>query len=239
MILIYNDDGVSNNCLNALLDFITTNFSKLPCKLTNSENIIADLHHACLLIIPGGRDLAYCSKLNGLKNQKIKQFIAEGGAYLGICAGAYYASSAIHFSGEGYQINGQRELSLFSGRAIGSIPELTNGIYFNDNTTSKAIAVLNNQSSYYYHGGCYFSDIKHGMECINYQEINKPAIVYGHYYNGKYLLSGVHFEITKQRYKKFTLINEHHDSLHEQMILNALPEKDSKWIIAMINRLLD
>lgn len=238
MILIYEDDGVSLNCLKALESFINENFSQYLNKRTNSENIIKDLSFARLLIIPGGRDLAYCEKLNGLKNEKIKEFIAQGGAYLGVCAGAYYASASIHFTGEGYRIIENRELSLHAGEAIGSIPELTNGIYFNEHSSSKAVAILDNEAACYYHGGCYFLNVEDKRKQIKYTGTNNAAIVYGDYFKGKYLLSGVHFEVTKKRYEKFQINEEGCDLKIEEEIMKNLPEHDEKWIIEMIKRVL-
>lgn len=42
-------------------------------------------------VIPGGRDLPYCRDLNGYINDRIIRYVKEGGVYMGICAGAYYA----------------------------------------------------------------------------------------------------------------------------------------------------
>lgn len=53
--------------------------------------------HAALLVMPGGADLPYCRCLNGIGNQVIRRFVQQGGAYLGLCAGAYYACAAIEF----------------------------------------------------------------------------------------------------------------------------------------------
>ena len=53
---------------------------------------------AALFIMPGGADIPYTRKLNGKGNQIIKNYLANGGKYLGICAGSYYGSSSIEFA---------------------------------------------------------------------------------------------------------------------------------------------
>lgn len=50
-----------------------------------------------LLVIPGGRDIYYHEALDGEGTWKIRHFVEQGGAYLGICAGAYFGASAIEF----------------------------------------------------------------------------------------------------------------------------------------------
>lgn len=49
-------------------------------------------------------------------------FIEQGGAYLGLCAGAYYAAGYVCFGrGTPLHVEGQRELELFPGTALGSV----------------------------------------------------------------------------------------------------------------------
>lgn len=48
-------------------------------------------------------------------------YVRRGGAYLGLCAGAYYASSRVQFEpGSALQVVGSRELSFFPGVARGA-----------------------------------------------------------------------------------------------------------------------
>ena len=68
-----------------------------------------------LLVMPGGADLPYCRILNGDGNRKIKQYVQRGGAYLGLCAGAYYGSSKCEFmvGDKVMEVVGERELAFF------------------------------------------------------------------------------------------------------------------------------
>lgn len=82
------------------------------------------LSDACrLLVMPGGRDLPFCSRLNGPGNQQIRDFVRSGGSYLGICAGGYYGSSCVEFAkGDPLlEVVGPRELSFFPGTAQGPV----------------------------------------------------------------------------------------------------------------------
>ena len=142
-VFIYSDEGtdktgiasIEGNCRKRL---------KLPYRQIKSEDIIEDvLQGKNIFVMPGGADLPYCKKLNGIGNEKIRKFIEDGGFYIGICAGAYYACKRINFKGKDYDVSGDRELGLFEGTAEGSLPFLTDGNYFRDSgTKSKAMISL-------------------------------------------------------------------------------------------------
>ncbi|KAK4547724.1 hypothetical protein LTR36_000682 [Oleoguttula mirabilis] len=72
-----------------------------------------------LLVMPGGADMGYCRTLNGEGNRRIKQYVAMGGAYLGLCAGGYYGCAKCEFEvgkvREGMEVVGERELGFFPG----------------------------------------------------------------------------------------------------------------------------
>lgn len=207
MILIYNDEGVGEIGVYNL-GTILKKFHK-EIKYVDSTFIInEDLSSYRSLIIPGGADLAYCKKLNGQGNTKIKEFVQQGGTYLGICAGAYYGCSYIEFTGEGYSIVGERELSFFLGQARGSLIELTNGIHYNEQSNSKSIVEVilpqsNNEKFYsYYHGGSEFLDAKPEEILATYFN-NKVAAVSGSYGKGYYILTSFHFEVEADTYDRY------------------------------------
>lgn len=65
--------------------------------------------------MPGGADLPYCRTLNGEGNRRIRQYVHSGGAYVGFCAGGYYASSRCEFEvgNEKMEVVGDRELEFY------------------------------------------------------------------------------------------------------------------------------
>ena len=77
-----------------------------------------------LFVMPGGADLYYCEKLNGAGNDRIRAYVENGGFYLGLCAGAYYACGQLNWAaGTDQEISGSRELNFYSGIATGPILE--------------------------------------------------------------------------------------------------------------------
>jgi biotin--protein ligase len=110
-----------------------------------------------LLVIPGGRDQPYCEDLNGAGNKKIAQYVQNGGHYLGLCAGAYYASSEIEFGkGSDMEIIGKRELGFFKGTCRGT---MFPGFVYNSEKGAKSVSIVTNSQKKiktYYNGGGYF-----------------------------------------------------------------------------------
>ena len=245
-VYIYADEGTSDVGVAALQLTIATNLN-LPTKTITAQHIIdGELENCQMLVIPGGADLPYCTKLNGIGNQHIRQFVECGGFYLGICAGAYYATKAIEFTGNGYRIFENRELALFNGKAVGSLPDLTNQYYYDGTAASKTFATLtfpnNTQSKFYYHGGPMFlSEVEGAETVVACYSANRPAIVYGSYGKGSFLLSGVHFELHPEIYEQYIIRDTLHSSEYtlEQSIYNQIKEMDSNYIWKKIRRLLD
>ena len=184
-VFIYSDEGtdkagiasIEENCRKRL---------KLPYRYIKSEDILDGvLQGKNIFVMPGGADLPYCKKLNGLGNRKIRKFIEDGGFYIGICAGAYYACRRINFKGKDYEVSGDRELELFEGTAEGSLPFLTDGNYFSDDgVESKAMISLKfkeklSEEYFYYHGGPVFipdSIINHKYRVIAKYEDKRNSI---------------------------------------------------------------
>lgn len=170
--------------------------------------------HAALFVMPGGADLPFCEALNGAPNQRIRRFVEEGGVYLGICAGAYYACRELSFhAGSADAICGPRELGFVDAVALGSLPELTGGIAYDATPRSAAAAEIRTTehlsttpvSLYaHYHGGCCFDfggRTCHGAHVLAvYTGIdrNPPAIVSARVGKGRAILTGVHLEDSGQ-----------------------------------------
>ena len=66
------------------------------------ENFIKSgklLNYCTVLIVPGGYTAKYVSALGKDGFEKIREFIAKGGGYIGICAGAYIAAKTVEVQG--------------------------------------------------------------------------------------------------------------------------------------------
>ncbi len=123
-ILIYRDKGADLFCIASLLTALK--LEKIDQKFcidwADRELLQAGKWQktAHLLIFPGGRDLPYHQALKGTANGHIREFVLNGGKFLGICAGGYYGSAMIEFEKGGpLEVLGARELKFFPGIARG------------------------------------------------------------------------------------------------------------------------
>lgn len=156
-----------------------------------------------LFVIPGGEDLPYLDALGSLGVEKIRNWVnVNAGRYLGICAGAYFASSFVKFDEFGpLKIVGERPLSLFPDSAIGP---LFPGFQYHSHEGALATRLTchdNSQISAYYNGGCYFHNAETIGESVKVlarynadQAKDQAAVVLTQTGIGKALLCGVHLE---------------------------------------------
>ncbi|KIE04942.1 Biotin-protein ligase [Candidatus Jidaibacter acanthamoeba] len=201
-VYVYHDEGVSDE---SLLHTISTLKTILPSSyIVNKINANEVIEYkwtnkAALFVMPGGADLPYVKKLNGKGNKNIKNYVSNGGSYLGICAGAYYASAYVEFDQGGeLEVLGDRELAFFPGKSIGSILAKYNYKNNSGSRASKLHITLDNvkETVTYYNGGGYFADANKypNITVIGYYENNLPSIIHIAYEKGNVILSGVHFE---------------------------------------------
>jgi len=206
MILIY-DDGMHGT---AHIHMALAQLTDVPAHFCTATMImdgcLSDNHTARLLIMPGGADLFFCEKLNGDGNARIKDFVAKGGSYLGICAGAYYGCAALDWAcGE---IAGDRELAFYQGRATGPVYDwIENKDNIYEGSWIKAVEIETTDGYRFmtqYNGGPVFDVPPHHGEreengdihtLATYSELNKPAVIGGTFGQGKYVLSSPHIEI--------------------------------------------
>lgn len=207
-IYIYAGPGTSKSSLmqteNTMNVFLKSNYH---IKQILPEQIIHDNweKQTALLIIPGGADIPYLKTLNGAGNQKIRSYVENGGAFLGICAGGYYGGSFVDFAkGAPLEVLGKRELSFFPGVVRG--PILADFDYKNESGARAAKVMWKNHSPfqkdsyftvYYKGGGCFVdADKKNNitiLACYD-TEGQDAAIIECPVGSGKAILSGVHFE---------------------------------------------
>lgn len=148
-----------------------------------------------LFIMPGGASRYVSNKLDGKANLKIKQYVAAGGTYLGICAGAYYGCRRIEWlKGQTDEICVDNELGFFPGNAIGPIEALINGDKMASITTIETQGG-NQYKTFYWGGGAFDSTETDQFETLASYADGTPAIVTGTYGLGRYILSSPHIEI--------------------------------------------
>ncbi|WCE28868.1 BPL-N domain-containing protein [Vibrio sp. SCSIO 43137] len=202
-ILIYSDNVSANHILYYALGRLR---GKKGIYFVNSAEILdgaltADID---LFVMPGGASRYKAAKLNGKANQLIKQYVANGGRYLGICAGAYMACEQTEWAkGQAHEIITENELAFFPGIAQGPVETFGKGDNYNcTRPRLVALDINGQQSRSLYIGGCTFhASVNSGYQVLaRYSEVaDKPAaIVSGNHGDGKWLLCSTHPEYDQQ-----------------------------------------
>ncbi len=161
------------------------------------------LKEAALFAMPGGRDVPYDEDLRGPANANLRDFVRNGGAYLGICAGAYYGAAQVSFEiGHPLEVTGSRELAFFPGEACGTVYQ-PGGFRYDTEEVAHAARLKTNQQSFhaYYNGGCYFKnagDYQPNVQVIaTYDDVEtgpEAAIVSCKVGTGRVILTGAHLD---------------------------------------------
>ena len=144
--------------------------------------------------MPGGASRYVAAKLGEKGNARIRDYVAAGGVYVGICAGAYYGCSKIEWArGRPDAIAARHGLGFYKGTAVGPVPGLN---------VAEIVDVDGSPALYW--GGPLFEpevDAKSGGETAEtvarYTGLpGKPAAaVQGRFGAGRYLLISPHLEI--------------------------------------------
>lgn len=233
-ILIYNDNGCGDSTYQ-IADMLRQAVDVSVCRiLTVDANYLLHIpeweNTTRLLIIPGGRARPYYTALGahwkneqaipgemrelddiGAGNQRIKDFVENGGNFLGICAGGYYGAERTVFErGGALEVLDEGALKLFPGTAEG--PAYGLGRFQYNSEQGSEVAELSsrqllyaNELEVYFNGGCFFTmegeeQIPDEQVLASYSNIKKEdgsspaAIVESSVGKGLAILSGTHFE---------------------------------------------
>ncbi|KAI8337299.1 biotin-protein ligase [Chlamydoabsidia padenii] len=198
-ILIYTGEGASPNSIYQTYTTLKQLFGHVYDVIKVDANTLRTepWEDACrLLVIPGGRDIPYCNDMNGDINRRIKNYVFGGGLYLGLCAGAYYASSSIAFEvGTPLEVKGSRELAFYPGLCRGTMYP---GFVYDSNQGAKSVQVQIKQDAVamYYNGGGYFveTELYPQVTVVATYPSSEAAIILCKVGTGSALLSAVHPE---------------------------------------------
>ncbi|KAH8918057.1 class II aaRS and biotin synthetase [Atractiella rhizophila] len=211
-VLVYNGPGVSARSFSetrlALRLLLSQTHSIIE---VNAKQIIHDPWQpsTSLLIIPGGRDLPYIESLSSVGQQRIRDFVLDGGKYLGICAGAYFASKRVEFEvGKKLEVKGERGLGFWSGTCRGGVVD---GFEYETENGAKDLTISmertlwrdvwadvpRNMKSYWNGGGCFIDAEDENFKVLaRYEDVQDrpPAGVFCTVGKGAAILWGTHPE---------------------------------------------
>lgn len=224
-ILIYTDNVSANHILYYALAKLR---GKSNVYFVNANEILAGAltDEVELFVMPGGASRYKSAKLDGPATKLIKQYVANGGRYLGICAGAYMGcETTIWAKDQPFEIVTDNELAFFAGNAEGPIEAFGRGDNYNVTQAHIVNLTVNGQPQRsLYLGGCVFKPrTNSNFEVIaTFDDLpNQPsAIIGGHYGQGNWLLSSTHpeydqealelmsFDVVGNEYQDFEQVSE-------------------------------
>jgi len=166
--------------------------------IAENFNRLFDLFKFDIIVFPGGRADHMIMGLSRQQVDNIREYVAEGGSYMGICAGAYFASNYTVWNGVKYGDNAGYVLDLYSGEAVGPIKEIgnynTSSIYNPPHPTN--ITWYNGEVfNVTYWRGPYFTPLDNVKVLAIYDKVHKPAAIKFKYHSGKVILFGFHPEL--------------------------------------------
>jgi glutamine amidotransferase-like uncharacterized protein len=152
-----------------------------------------------VIYFPGGNADPYDEHINSDGDVNIRDFVSNGGGYLGICAGAYFACDRILFDGgwENYK------LDLFAGYGYGAldpiIPWPGHAMTWTTMNLTNPLCQWEPTKEYqlYYGGPAFYPDAGQSMNVIATWDsyYNSPAMINYSYGSGHVVLCGPHPEI--------------------------------------------
>jgi glutamine amidotransferase-like uncharacterized protein len=206
---LYLDSGVWDECRTGTQSM----FNEMNCNYTslNKDSILnGTLNHYNLFIMPGGDMWKYRDFLTTAGMNKIKEYVSNGGGYIGICGGGYFAASKIVWHGWANEprinisING---LGLFSGTADGPMENFAPTyedaqckIKIIDKNHPLCKDVPDVIKPYYSFGPNFIPNDPSNISIIG-RTINgdSTVIIAFQHYQGRVFLSGPHFEFDETR----------------------------------------
>jgi glutamine amidotransferase-like uncharacterized protein len=186
-----------------------------------------------MLCVPGGDMYQYAQDLSSNGRQKIRDFVYNGGGYVGICGGAYYASKRVVWQSRRIEM---ASLGLFNGEAVGAlsqiIPYPEYGMCNITVTTSShpiTRAEQNFTSMLYYWGPALIPDDYDNMTVLGvYEKTGQPAMIALSHGQGRVFLVGTHPEIEEDSTRDDVAFG---DNLDDQGSDWALMRDAALWIL--------
>lgn len=146
-VLIYDGPGVTSlqkTLIKSLKSLLSTRYDVIP---VDDQVLCKSPWEAStqLVVMPGGKDLQFLNALEPEGICKIKEYVNQGGKYLGLCAGAYFACSKLEFelNRPFYEVSGSRPLGFCPGIAIGSV---TPRFEYGSEVNAQALSINNDDN---------------------------------------------------------------------------------------------
>ncbi|MDH4158405.1 MAG: BPL-N domain-containing protein [candidate division Zixibacteria bacterium] len=196
---IYTDRGCWEESVRAsekMLQWAGFNVTRIGAEFINDRGLAG----FDLLLVPGGDMYRYAQSISAAGKEKIRSFINDGGGYIGICGGGYFAASRVVWHGQPLSMV---PLGLYDGDAIGPIAEVTPNSDYGmcriavtkpDHPVNAGLA--RSISVLYYWGPAFVAEPGNDITVLGtYDACDQPAMMAFDYGAGRVFIIGSHPEI--------------------------------------------
>ena len=220
-IAIYSDKGTWEESVKAaekMFQWMGYEVELIDANYINKK----ELDNFEILCFPGGDMFQYAQDISLEGKDDIRNFVSDGGGYIGICGGAYFASEKVIWQENELPMI---PLGLFSGTAKGPIDEIVTypdysmcEVNIVDSTHPVTKSEPDSVSVLYYWGPVLIPDKDNDINILGrYNKGNQPTMLAFEYGEGKVFLIGTHPEIEE---------NSDRDGVN---FGNELDDKGSDW----------
>lgn len=198
-VAVYFGDQSSSQSSRNALTFMFQWMNASTDLLYASDIIDGELSNYDMVVIPGGWAVTYNNELGTTGIAEIRRFVREGGAFFGVCAGAYFACDKVTWEGTTYDYS----LDLFDGTGVGPVEEIASWPNYDMseisvNHSSDIIDFSGEPSTHsvMYYGGPYFeSESQDGIHTLaTFSANSQSAMIAFEFNSGRVFLSGPHPE---------------------------------------------
>jgi len=193
-VAIYADAG-TNYQLNRNI-VVALESKGIGCRILDRSRINAQqLAGVEAYVMPGGYSTFQRHALGQVGTTVLRQFVDQGGRYLGVCAGGYVAAKDVHWEEKHYPY----PLELFDGTAEGALDSIAAwprdaAVVLKLTKAGKSRGLSEAaEGTFYYKGGPHFHGGTNATVLATYPN-GTAAIIARPYGKGEVVLNGIHFE---------------------------------------------
>ena len=204
------------------------------CEVVGAQRINTEgLDGFNILYIPGGNMYQYALDISSTGKANVRSFVSNGGGYIGICGGAYFASRHIRWQGTDFIVE---SLQLFEGMAVGSVDQIEPYPGFDmceiaivDHAHPITSPAPASEWILYYWGPALIPDTGVQVSILGrYAITNQPAMVAFSYGKGRVFLIGTHPEIEEDSSRDSVVFG---DELDDQGSEWDLMKRATRWCL--------
>jgi glutamine amidotransferase-like uncharacterized protein len=198
-IALYSDRGTGEFCVIAttrMFEWIGYKVALIDADFINGR----DLKGFRVICFPGGNMYQYAQDITSSGMAKVREFISNGGGYIGICGGAYFTGQKVMWQGRQLPMS---PLAIFPGTTQGPVDAIApypDCVMCKINIADRTHPVTQTEPDsawvMYCYGPMLLPDTSADVQILGeYDVVGKPAVIAFEYGTGRVFLIGTHPEV--------------------------------------------